>query len=468
VIALVLVAVVVASGLGYWLLVPKMPSETVSYTTEQTSSLSPTLRTTQTVALSRAVTSASETTLWINVSATKPVSHYVGLLESNGTQPYVQLARELQALPDATNATTVAKIAYLALNATNPEVKEAFELIIKSGTPSSYDFSYSIPAYNTELEALYWLASSTQFKRDDTLALAIAMTHGIWITEGDNQVRQSVRKDVSDFLAFLRETNEIQNRRGYFSLEKYPLEAMVCLAWRGDQSSVRSYNDPRDYLSKRMDVKAYRWATIEVSTLIQMRDLMEKKGWVLRDIMTTVITLESLFFTGSNRLWIYPKTDEVISIDGEKVVNHNFNSADLEFTYYLENGKGIGWCSDEMGLLNALCKSWGIATTSLWGDRIVKGEKLSGHTHVIFFSPSDGRWKADPAQLQIDVDNGFNSFYIFKPKIALTGFTESNRGIGLRYVFSKFVMNQVDVNEIRAMFLPGVQTSQMKQWLLYS
>jgi hypothetical protein len=78
------------------------------------------------------------------------------------------------------------------------------------------------------------------------------------------------------------------------------------------------------------------------------------------------------------------------------------------------------------------------------------------------------RWKADPAQFQIDVDNGFNSFYIFKPKIALTGFAESNKRIGLRYVFSKYVMNQADVNEIRAMFLPGVETAQMKQWLLYS
>jgi hypothetical protein len=81
--------------------------------------------------MSTAVTSVSETTLWINVTAAKPVSYYVSLLKSTQTQPYLQLAWELQGLPDATNATAVAKITYLTLNATNPEVKEAFELMMK-------------------------------------------------------------------------------------------------------------------------------------------------------------------------------------------------------------------------------------------------------------------------------------------------------------------------------------------------
>lgn len=462
--AIVLIAVVLVAGFGYWIFSPRVPTQ-IPVTTEQTSVLTP-QRTYVSSTMSQA--GSSGTTVWLNVSAIQQVNYYLELLELNGTDPYVQLARELRRLPNATNAAAVAKIAYLALDATNSEVKEAFQLMMKGGTPYGGDFSYPVPNYNTELQVLYWLAESAEFKRDDTLVLAIAMTHGIWITEGDNEVRQSVRNDVSDFLVFLRETSQFQDLRGYFSLEKYPLEAKVCLAWRGDQSSVRSYHDPRDYLSKRMDTKAYRWATIEVGTLIQMRDLMDKKGWVGPKVMSTVTTLESLFFTRSNSRWIYPKTDDVISINGQDIANHNFNSADLEFTYYSEYGDGIGWCSDEMGFLNALCKSWGIATTSLWGDRIVNGEKLSGHTHVIFFDPRDRTWRADPAQLQIDVDSGFNSFFIFKPKITLTGFPESNRGAGLRYVFSKFVMNQTHVAEIRTMFLLGVEASQMKQWLLYT
>jgi len=294
------------------------------------------------------------------------------------------------------------------------------------------------------------------------------MTHGLWVAMGDNDVKSLVWKDVSDFLDFLRRTDQLQSERKYPNLEKHPLEAKICLAWRGDQSSVRSYHDPRDYLYRKIDSKAYRWATIELTTLIQMQDLMDAKNWIRSDFAQTVRILEATFFTGRDRLWIYPNTDDVIVIDGESVVCHNFNSADLEFKYYLANGKGIGWCSDEMGFLSALCKSWGIATTSLWGDRIVDEKKMGGHTHIVYFDPSDGRWRADSTQLDIDVKNQFNHFFIFKPKTTLKGLTEANQGIERRYVFSKIVMTQSDANEVKSIFLQGIPTAQMKQWLLYS
>jgi hypothetical protein len=151
-IAIVLVAVMVASGLGYWLFVPKMPSQITTYTTTQTSSMS----SSQTVTLtwtSSALTSSTtlaETVHWINVTATKPVSYYLGFLESNRTEPYVSLARELRKLPDLTNATAVAKITYLALNATNPEVKEALQLMMKGGlqTQATSRTSFQITTQN--------------------------------------------------------------------------------------------------------------------------------------------------------------------------------------------------------------------------------------------------------------------------------------------------------------------------------
>lgn len=105
---------------------------------------------------------------WIKITQVKPVDYYLSLLESNRTAPYGQLFWELRKLPELTNATAVAKITYLALNATNPEVKEAFELMIKGGTPDPRDFSYAVPSYNTELQVLYWLACQNEFKKDDT------------------------------------------------------------------------------------------------------------------------------------------------------------------------------------------------------------------------------------------------------------------------------------------------------------
>jgi hypothetical protein len=138
-------------------------------------------------------------------------------------------------------------------------LEEAFQLIINGGTPDSSEFSYQVPNYNTELEGLYWLANSVQFKRDGTLILAIAMTEGIWLTLGNPDIGQPVRNDSLSYLIFLRSTDELQKQRGYFNLERYPLEAKIALAWRGDQSSVWSYDDPRDFLSHPMDVEAYRW-----------------------------------------------------------------------------------------------------------------------------------------------------------------------------------------------------------------
>jgi len=79
----------------------------------------------QTTASSSSVQSASTTTVsyppiqWITVEKVKPVNYYLTLLESNGTQPYVELAAELQKLPELqpypqfANATAVAKIAYI-------------------------------------------------------------------------------------------------------------------------------------------------------------------------------------------------------------------------------------------------------------------------------------------------------------------------------------------------------------------
>lgn len=227
---------------------------------------------------------------WVTVGQAKSVDYYLSLLESNGTAPYVQLATELRKLPDLTNATAVATITYLALTATNPEVKEAFQLMMKGGTPNPLDFGniqrYSIPQYNTELQILYWLACQRQFKRDDTLALAISMSNGLWVTIGDNSVRQHVRKDVVDLLDFFRETDSLQQSLGYSRLELLPLEAKVALAWMGGDTgthgshAISGSQTKHDSLNNPMDLASYEWNNVNITTLRQMRDYVKEKGWI--------------------------------------------------------------------------------------------------------------------------------------------------------------------------------------------
>ena len=99
---------------------------------------------------------------------------------------------------------------------------------------------------------------------------------------------------------------------------------------------------------------------------------------------------------------------------------------------------------------------------------MVGGTKLIGHTHVVFFDPSNFRWKADSSQLTIDALNQFNHFYEIELKIVLSGFAQSAQGEASGDVFSRFLMTQTDVNVAFSMFYNGILTSQMKEWLLYS
>lgn len=500
-IAILLVAIVVASGLGYWLLAPKMPSPIVTYTTQQTSLMSSFQTHAQSSTASSMVTSSTtlaETFEWINVSAAAvhPVSYYLKLLESNGTQPYVQLARDLRKLPDLTNATAVAKITYLALNATNPEVKEAFGLMIKGGTPNPNDFTYRVPKYNTELQVLYWLASENDFKKDDTLALAIAMVNGFWVTIGDEQVDKAVANDTSDLLQFFRETNELQRLRGYFELEKYPLEAKLCLAWtggdpaRGGRAHYQLMNGSWTggdiagglaektlnvhhlitYEHSQMDLQGYRWNTVSVSTLRIMQAKMIEMRWIAQSATGTVKNIEEyFFFSGGADHWIFTQpNDSMIEFNGEQTINHNMNNPNLVFEHYLTTGKGLGVCGDEASLIESLSKSWGISTIRLTRTYATKG--ASNHDHIVYYDPPTRTWKCYEKQLDIGRSGTWN-VYLFTPPVIQHNYfvyRSDTQQTWIRMPNVYYAMQGLAAESAADFFLKGVPTAEMKQWLLYS
>jgi hypothetical protein len=496
-VAILLVAIVIAAGVGYWLLAPKTSSQSIMYTTQQTSVLTSSVQTSQSSTSSTTFTSAPATTLWINVTATKPVGYYVSLLKSTQTQPYVQLAWELQALPDATNATAVGKITYLALNATNPEVKEAFELMTKGGTPNPSDFTYMVPQYNTELQVLYWLALQNEFKKDDTLALAIAMVNALWLTMGDNQVREAVKNDTSDVLRFFRETNELQKQREYHPLEDYPLEAKIALAWTGNSalrdgphSIFRGPNSVNPYRNeRRMDLAGYLWDTVNVTTLRKMRTFMDHEKIVASDAGVTVGNLEHyLYFSNVRNTgekggmdsdhWYYvyedltPRRVATIVIDGEPVKNYVINNVDWLFSHLIQSGRGIGQCGDEAALVDGFAKSYGIAT--LPAGRMVKLSETTrtSHGYVIYYHPKTRDWRVYENQLYMDIDwipGGILTYFtIIKPPVNQHGYLHD----WMEGVFwcgtMTYLWRDTTMQVIRDTFLKGLPTSQMKQWLLYS
>jgi len=494
--AALLIVVVIVSGAGYWLFYPKPTSQIVNYTSEATS-LEVSKRTseeTQATSTSSLASSGSEIA-WLNVTATKPVSYYISLLKSSGAQPYVELGWELQALPDANNATAVAKITYLALNATNPEVKEAFELMMKGGTPAQSDFKYTVPNYNTELEVLYWLACQNEFKKDDTLALAVAMVNGFWISVGDDQVRQAAHIDANEMLVFGRETSEMQRALGLsYNLEDYPLEAKVAWAWTGnDTPSHGPYAlggqeyALRNYRQTKLDMKGYQWDTVSIETLRAMRNLMSQKKWIDTDANIVVQDLENYFWFDGNA-WISPSSTDTVVIDSESYHPKNLNNANFEFQYFTRNGKGIGVCEDAMALLDALCKSWGIATIpkmAYWNINRPNDSRLyGGHTHILYFDSSKGVWTGYGEQLLMGERNGIADentpvdVYVLRLPVIQQNYLGKKSNSSMAVVQSAYKWSEVNnayfaiydttLRKTYELFSKGVPSEQMKQWLLYT
>lgn len=477
-VAVALIVVTVAAGAGYWLFSPKPTNEIVNYTSAETS-LQVSRRTpeqTLTTSTSSPTTTTAETTLWINATATKPVNYYISLLKSAGAQPYVELGWELQALPDATNATVIANITYLALNATNPEVKEAFQLMMKGGTPSPSDFTYTVPNYNTELQVLYWLACQNEFKKDDTLALAVAMVNGLWITVGDDQVRRAVYNDTTQVLRYFRETNEWQKAKGYYELERYPLEAKICLAYTSSIGTFDGQHSISRMLGERADLKKYEWVRYDVGLLLRMREIALENNWWEQSVDSTAKNVEEYFyFSGSQQHWVYSTgtpgvTESLIEVEGELVPPHWIYNLRFDLDSYLSTGKVMGDCGDETYFMEAWGKSLGIATDFVIHQIIDNGEYY-GHAHMIYYDPATSTWKVYVGQLSDKMYNPDLSYYVFffRPPVKLPAYFAFSPIKEARMGYSGTVyVTRYTPEEFRHVFQDGCPSSQMKQWLLYS
>jgi hypothetical protein len=307
------------------------------------------------------------------------------------------------------------------------------------------------------------------------------MVNGIWVTMGNDDVRQAVLNDTTQLLRYFRETNELQEQRGYYPLENYPLEAKLALAWAGNESPAGFGETPPhrlfNYRDKKLDLNGYRWDAVSVDTLRQMRELMVSSGWVTDGVEATVANLEYYFYfnlgvTASTH-WNYtnpvrPGAKEgYIVIDGEKVLNHGFQNVNFLFRYYLEHNKGIGSCLEEEAFIDAWSKSWGIATTGLWLNP--KTEGVYGHTFVTYYEPKSMTWKAYQKQLEVQQVDCF--IYIYKMPVIQRNFLwtgalkeDPNRWDGGMV----HVIKNLTISEFASTFSSGAPTSQMKEWLLYS
>jgi hypothetical protein len=399
--------------------------------------------------------------------------------------------KDLPALKDGVSDVDIEALSDIYLlwkNAKNPEVEEAFKLIVIDGIYQKIGVRYQVPKYNTELEILFWLAEQNEFKQDDTLALAIAMVNGLYVSLGNDEVKNAVNKDVNDLLVFFRETDDWQKERQIYQLEDYPIEAKIALAWLGNDlgrgghmhykliSGGYSSKNPINIHSflmnqyKPINLADYKWQTVDIETLRKMREFLYQNKMIYRDVSFFVSELEEyLYFSGARNHWVFTEpNDKMIDVDNEKTVNHNMNNADFEFQNLLKCGWGIGVCDDEMVLVDAFLKSCGIPSIAM--VRTYGKKDGSNHTHILYYEHKSNTWKAYLKQINVGLSLNWN-VYIFKPPIKRYNYFKDHQDSNQLYIKllnTYYRILKADGWEISKMIISGIPTSEMKQWFLYS
>jgi hypothetical protein len=391
------------------------------------------------------------------------VDYYLSLLQSNGTSPYSQLAVELRKLPDLTNSTAVAQIAYLALNSTKPEVKQAFELMVKDGTPNPGYFVYQVSPWNAELWTLYHLSENVAFQKDDVLALVIAIDDGVFTVIGDDAVRNQVRQDDANMLRLSREIMKWQESRFMVPLSSLPLDAALYWGWRGTLTTL-SWEDGGplplgNYVYHKMPLNAYLWDTIDPHTLGDMRADIERLGWVSQgfpefEVDSIVKNVEEYsYFTNH---WEYHYNDgHTINVYGVNVTGGNVLNTNWQYYERFKKGlPGFGWCVANAAFVDTWLKSVGIAADSV--ARYPQAGGYTGHAHVIYYNPVAKVWKAYQKEAQLGLTGHQADVQYF---IVLR--------LPIDYQFSQYKVMYVTPPEIQAMFVVnGVSSQQMHQWVM--
>ena len=238
---------------------------------------------------------------------------------------------------DKGNVEALDDIVALAVTATDPEVKEAFNLMTRAGTRGGGSL------FNTRLEVLYWLAERNECDTNDTLALAIALVTTLSLELGDNSVRKLVYRYANENLNLGREIEKWQRSEGLgYSLSDSSLLGKICWAWNGNESTVFGTHRLVDYISngRKMDSAAYEY---NFSTPVEMRRM---RKWMARNELirptagdTAEALEEYLWFDPGGDL-TFPHWDYVAS--GPKAHNQN---AGFHLRNLQKSGRSSGGCN---------------------------------------------------------------------------------------------------------------------------
>jgi len=408
------------------------------------------------------ISEAQLLTVWHPLITTKmiqSVAYYLTLLRSNGTLPYSELASQIEELPNADNATAIAQIAFLALNSSNPNVKQGFEMMLSSGAPASDEFGYQVPTWNAELWNLYNLASNVAFGRNDTIPLAIAIDDGIFAVMGDSSVQSQVRVDDAAMLRLSREIMLWQSQHRMTLLSGLPFEALLYWAWRGSTTTLSDEDGGplplAIYVNTKMPLSAYLWDTISPETLRDMRaDVASLWPPALSSVNDIARDVETYLYFTTFRPWDYHYDDgTTINVYGVTVTSGAVVNVNWQYYERFRKGlPGFGYCVAETAFAEAWLKSVGIATAVI--RRYPVSDAYLGHLHTIYYDPAAQVWKGYYRQVSLGIDNSTDMqwFQILR--------------LPFDYALDSSHWTQLNLNQLQAMFVQnGITSDQMQQWM---
>jgi len=222
----------------------------------------------------------------------------------------------------------------------------------------------------------------------------------------------------------------------------------------------------------QLSLPDYEWATVSLQTLRQMRDLMEKNRWIDTNCGNTVANLEHYFYFSNH--WNYTYTT-YLTIDGRYIRARGIHNVDWQFRYYLQSSKGIGVCGDEADLVDAFCKSWGIASTFVMrkpAEGTADYRMNNSHMYITYFDPSNRSWRAYYKQASMAYMAVNYTLYVFRPPVIQQRYLHywKEPSIDMYWYGNMFYIADTPYlgEKISTMLQNGVPTSQMKRWLLYS
>lgn len=349
--------------------------------------------------------------------------------------------------------------------------------------------------FNTTLFSLYNLSNKYEFKKFDTIPLAIALSNSYYISYGDESVIREVIRDEIDLMSFAREVSNWQDEMKYqWNLENYPLEAQIAWAWRGNSTMHKGSPLPYSLYSLQhykipgtLNSNAYEGGTVSVKTLRSMLKASIKLNWNSEDVNKIVENIEEYFVFGYQKHWEYP--------NWEDPANQNYytdsNGAEIGLNVDENWGRFInglnpqGDCGGVTSMVDAILKSMGVASLCTW--RYILKESIppigghsggmASHAIAIYYDPLSETWKGYSKEAMSNwpgvEESDVLDFQIFIPpvrhfKYSNIWFYKMEEIKGYNFYLWKgnyFYLIKISVKNLYETLTKGIQRSVMKKYI---